>query len=158
MNLSKKQKEIVETENEKVIAICAAASGKTTILVARTRYLLENGVDPKDIVLLTFTNSAAEELYTRLNRPKNLFVGTIHSYANSLLIEKGYQTHEIIEEERFNELFESVKCHPDCLKPVKYLLLDESQDSNFIQFEFILDVVNPQNYMLVGDYRQCIYR
>ena len=62
MNLSKQQEAIVTTTADKVVVIASAASGKTAVLTERVRYLLERGVDPKKIVLITFTNAAAEEL------------------------------------------------------------------------------------------------
>ena len=158
MNLSKQQEAIVKTTANKVVVVASAASGKTTVLTERVRYLLQQGVDPKKIVLITFTNAAAEELAERLGKPKGLFIGTIHSYANYLLLANGEDTTEIIEQEQFDKLFNSIKQNPDCIRYVEHLLLDEAQDSNPAHFEFLLDMVNPKNYMLVGDWRQSIYR
>lgn len=158
MNLSKQQEVIVTTTADKVVVIASAASGKTAVLTERVRYLLENGVDPKKIVLITFTNAAAEELAERLNHPKGLFIGTIHSYANYLLLASGEETSDILEAEQFDRLFGRIKKRPYCLKEVDYLLLDESQDSNENHFEFLLDMIKPKNYMIVGDHKQSIYR
>lgn len=158
MNLSKDQMKIVTTEYHKVVVVAAAASGKTAVLVERVKYLLDIGVPANEIVLITFTNAAAEELAERLGHPKGLFIGTIHSYANYLLLSCGNDTAEILQNEQFDLLFEKIKRHPECVRYVKHLLLDESQDSNKKHFEFLLDMVNPENYMLVGDWRQSIYR
>ena len=158
MNLSKQQEAIVTTTANKVVVIASAASGKTAVLTERVRYLLENGVDPKKIVLITFTNAAAEELAERLSHPKGLFIGTIHSYANYLLLASGEETSDILEAEQFDRLFGRIKKRPHCLKEVEHLLLDESQDSNENHFEFLLDMVQPKNYMIVGDHKQSIYR
>jgi superfamily I DNA/RNA helicase len=158
MILSKEQEVVVKTTEPKVVVVSAAASGKTTVLVERVRYLLSTGIDPTDIVLITFTNAAAEELSERLGHPKGLFIGTIHSYANYLLLARGHDTSDILENEKFDRLFNRIKEHLDCIKPVKHLLLDESQDSNEKHFEFLLDMVQPENYMLVGDHKQSIYR
>lgn len=158
MNLSKQQEAIVTTTANKVVVIASAASGKTAVLTERVRYLLEQGADPKKIVLITFTNAAAEELADRLNHPKGLFIGTIHSYANYLLLASGEETSDLLEAEQFDRLFERIKKRPYCLKEVDYLLLDESQDSNENHFEFLLDMVGPKNYMIVGDHKQSIYR
>ena len=158
MNLSKQQEEIVTTAANKVVVIASAASGKTAVLVERVRYLLDNGADPKKVVLITFTNAAAEELAERLGRPKGLFIGTIHSYANYLLLSNGNDTQDIIEEEQFDRLFNRIKHNPECLRPVDHLLLDESQDSNEAHFEFLLDMVQPKNYIIMGDHKQSIYR
>lgn len=158
MELSTKQQQIVEAPESKVVVIAAAASGKTAILSERVKYLLNQGVDPKKIVVITFTNAAAEELSERVGRPSGLFIGTIHAYANYLLLASGRSTSKYLDNEEFDKLFEAVKKHPDCTKEVEHLLLDESQDSNKLQFEFIFDYVKPKNYMLVGDFRQSIYR
>lgn len=158
MNLSNKQKLIVTTRESKVVVIAAAASGKTTIMTERIRYLLDSGVDPRSIVAITFTNNAANELYDRLGNPKDLFIGTIHAYANYLLLSNGVSTGSLLDNENFDELFRLIEKYPDSVKPVTHLLLDEAQDSNELQFKFIFDRIKPKNYMLVGDYRQCIYQ
>lgn len=158
MNLSKQQEAIVNTTANKVVVIASAASGKTAVLVERVRYLLDKGVDPKKIVLITFTNAAAEELAERLNHPAGVFIGTIHSYANYLLLSNGNETHDLLENEQFDKLFNRIKHNPDCIRPVEHLLLDESQDSNATHFEFLLDMIKPKNYVIMGDHKQSIYR
>jgi hypothetical protein len=105
MNLSKEQEQIVTTTANKVVVIASAASGKTAVLVERVRYLLKNGANPKGIVVITFTNAAAEELAERLDHPKGVFIGTIHSYANFLLLSNGNETHDLLESEQFDRLF-----------------------------------------------------
>lgn len=158
MSLSKAQEQIVKTTANKVVVVAAAASGKTATLVARTKYLLDGGADPTRVVVITFTNAAAEEIAERLGRPRGLFVGTIHSYANYLLLSNGKDTQDLLENEQFDRLFSRIKKNPECIRAVDHLLLDESQDSNEAHFEFLLDIVKPKNYMLMGDWRQSIYR
>lgn len=159
MELSNKQKEIVNASENKVIVIASAAAGKTATLTARLRYLLDSGVDPKELVAITFTNLAAEELRERVGeKAKDCFIGTVHSYCNYLLTASGVDTKNLLNDEKFDELFELIKKHPECVKKVDHLLLDEAQDSNEAQFEFFLDTVKPKHYMLVGDARQSIYR
>lgn len=155
MNFTQEQKQIITTNHSKVVVLASAASGKTATLTARVHFLLEQGIDPSKIVVITFTNMAAEELYSRLERPKGLFVGTIHAYANYLLLSSGISTREILDKEEFDKLFNRVKENLYCIRPVEHLLLDEAQDSDSLQFEFLLDMVKPQNFMLVGDWRQC---
>ena len=53
------------TIDGKVLVIAGAGSGKTKTLTYRTSYLLENGVSPKEILLLTFTRKAANEIKDR---------------------------------------------------------------------------------------------
>lgn len=158
MELSELQQEIVKTDARQVVVASCAGSGKTACLVGRCQHLLNNGVDPKKIVLITFTNAAAEEISDRLERPQGLFIGTIHSYANYLLLSNGQETREIIESGNFDELFEKVKNRHLNIKEVEHLLLDEGQDSTDTQFEFIFDIVKPSNWMIFCDWRQSIYR
>ena len=126
MNLSKKQNLIVTTKESNVVVVAAAAAGKTRVMTERIRYLLNSGVDPKTIVAITFTNNAANELYDRLGQPKDLFIGTVHSYANYLLLSSGIATGSLLDSENFDGLFRLVEKNPGCIKPVNHLLLDEA--------------------------------
>lgn len=158
MELSKIQKKIVESKEPCILVNSCAGSGKTRCLVHRLQHLLNIGVAPSKIVAITFTNAAAEEILERIARPTGLFVGTIHSYANQLLLMGGIDTADILDKEQFDKLFSRIKKHPDCIKEVEYLLLDEGQDSTEQQFEFVLKTVNPKNWMIFSDHRQSIYR
>lgn len=158
MNLSEKQKKIVESNKSKVIVASCAGSGKTTCLISRYRYLAEQGVNPTKIVMITFTNAAAEEISERLGQPKGVFIGTIHSYANYLLLSRGEETKDLLENEAFDKLFERIKAKPECVKPIEHLLLDEGQDSTATQFEFLFDILKPKNWMVFADWRQSVYR
>ena len=158
MELSKIQKKIVESKESCILVNSCAGSGKTRCLVHRLQHLLNIGIAPSKIVAITFTNAAAEEILERIARPTGLFVGTIHSYANQLLLMGGIDTADILDKEQFDKLFSRIKKHPDCIKEVEYLLLDEGQDSTAQQFEFVLETVNPKNWMIFSDHRQSIYR
>ena len=158
MELSKIQKKIVESKEPCILVNSCAGSGKTRCLVHRLQHLLNIGIAPSKIVAITFTNAAAEEILERIARPTGLFVGTIHSYANQLLLMGGIDTADILDKEQFDKLFSRIKKHPDCIKEVEYLLLDEGQDSTAQQFEFVLETVNPKNWMIFSDHRQSIYR
>ena len=57
--LTNKQKEIIESDAERIVVLSRAASGKTAVLTERARHLLQKGVDPKEIAVITFTNLAA---------------------------------------------------------------------------------------------------
>lgn len=156
MELTNIQKQIITTEESKVLVLSSAASGKSRVIVERIRYLLQKGVDPSKIVAITFTNNAASVMYERLGYPDGLFIGTVHSYCNYLLRGGAIDTTDIIKQERFDDLFEEIQQNPQCIKEVDYLLLDEAQDSTAKQFEFF-DLINPKNYMYVGDIKQTIY-
>src|SRR3989442_13955375 len=72
------------------LVIAGAGSGKTRTLTYRVAYLLENGVLPSNILLLTFTNKAAREMLDRVtnllpNDTTGLWGGTFHSIGNRML-------------------------------------------------------------------------
>ncbi len=72
------------------LVIAGAGSGKTRTLIYRVAYLIDKGVDPTTILLLTFTRKAAQEMLQRAGlligaRSERVAGGTFHSVANSLL-------------------------------------------------------------------------
>ena len=154
--LTEIQKKIVSTNHSHVLVSSAAASGKTKILIERIRYLLEHGVDPSEIVAITFTNNAASVMYERLGYPNGLFIGTVHSYCNYLLRGGAIDTTDIIRQERFDDLFEEIKVNLNCLKHISHLIVDETQDCTTQQFDFF-ELLKPDNYMYFFDHRQSIY-
>ena len=65
------------------LVIASAGTGKTSTIVGRIAYLLQNGIEPREILLLTFTNKAANEMKERISRyfnnAKEIEAGTFHS-------------------------------------------------------------------------------
>ena len=156
--LSEKQRMIVRSHDPKVVVNSDAAVGKTHTLTERLRFLLENGANHKKVVAITFTNMAAAEILSRLNNPNGLFVGTVHSLANYILLSAGIDTSDVISEEDFDSLFNMVKLHPECIPEIDHLILDEAQDSTQLQFDFVLDYLKPKNFMIFGDTKQSLYQ
>jgi DNA helicase-2/ATP-dependent DNA helicase PcrA len=74
-----------------LMVIAGAGSGKTRVLTFRIAHLMEQGVDPFNILALTFTNKAAREMKKRIagivggSEAKNLWMGTFHSVFARLL-------------------------------------------------------------------------
>ncbi len=61
-----KQKEAISSKKNVTVVIAGAGSGKTTVLVERINKIMENGVAPQNILAITFTNKAANEMKERL--------------------------------------------------------------------------------------------
>lgn len=156
MEFNNKQLAVIHATESKILVEAAAASGKTACLVARIKYLLDNGIDPTKIVAITFTNNAAIEMLERLGNPDGLFIGTVHSYCNYLLRAGGVSTDKILNEDRFDDLFPLIKENPYCVKEIDHLIVDEAQDSTQLQFEFF-ELLSPKNFMYFFDLRQSIY-
>lgn len=77
-----------------LLVIAGAGSGKTRTLTYRVAYLLGNGIDPRNILLLTFTNKAAREMLGRVANllpvdASGLWGGTFHSIGNRILRRHG---------------------------------------------------------------------
>jgi DNA helicase-2/ATP-dependent DNA helicase PcrA len=83
--LNEAQQQPVLQKDGPMIIIAGAGSGKTRVLTIRIAYLMSQGVDPFNILALTFTNKAAREMKHRIseivgsNEAKNLWMGTFHS-------------------------------------------------------------------------------
>ncbi len=72
------------------LVLAGAGSGKTRTLIYRVAWLLDNGVEPQSILLLTFTNRAAREMLARVSallplETRGIWGGTFHSIGNRLL-------------------------------------------------------------------------
>jgi len=92
--LNQAQKAPVLQKDGAMIVIAGAGSGKTRVLTYRIAYLMQQGVDPFNILALTFTNKAAREMKERIaaivgsSEAKNLWMGTFHSvFAKILRVE-----------------------------------------------------------------------
>ena len=95
-NLNQEQQEAVTAVSGPVLIIAGAGSGKTRALTHRIAYLVEQGVKPENILALTFTNKAAQEMKKRVrklldskpttnNQQLTTFLGTFHSFCAKIL-------------------------------------------------------------------------
>jgi DNA helicase-2/ATP-dependent DNA helicase PcrA len=88
--LNAAQLEAVRIKNGPVLVIAGAGTGKTKTLVYRVARLVEEGVNPENILLLTFTRKAAMNMLKRAStildeRCGKISGGTFHSFANTIL-------------------------------------------------------------------------
>ena len=89
LNIS--QREAVESIYGPTMVIAGAGSGKTRVLTFRIAYMMEQGIDPFNIMALTFTNKAAKEMSERIGKivssseAKNITMGTFHSVFSRIL-------------------------------------------------------------------------
>ena len=88
--LNEPQREAVLHTDGPLMIIAGAGSGKTRVLTYRTAHLIRQGVDPYQILLLTFTNKAAGEMRNRIekvigNEARSIWMGTFHSVFAKIL-------------------------------------------------------------------------
>src|SRR6185295_19124069 len=88
--LNEQQLAAVTAEPGPALVIAGAGSGKTRTLIYRVAYLLEQGIPPERILLLTFTNKAARQMMHRVStligtELRALWGGTFHSIGARLL-------------------------------------------------------------------------
>ncbi len=88
---------VLKTDGPSMV-IAGAGSGKTRVLTYKIVHLVENGVDPFEILALTFTNKAAREMKLRISsmigesESKNIWMGTFHSVFAKIL---RFEAHKI---------------------------------------------------------------
>lgn len=242
-NLNEQQKQaVLQSIDHNVVLMAGAGSGKTSTLVKRTQYLINDiGVNPSNIMLVTFTNKAAGEIRDRIaavspdaykmwigtfhricvrlirmfgdhlnignftimdsRDSKNLIRGILESkgiqttpfminavqskiseYKNNIIrpaqalasgdnrmYADAYQEYQNISWQRKTFDFDDLiiytilllSSYPDvadwCHDTFKYIMVDETQDTNSAQFQLIKLLVGDNNTMLVGDSNQSIY-
>jgi DNA helicase-2/ATP-dependent DNA helicase PcrA len=95
---NEEQKQAIQTVDGPVLIIAGPGTGKTFTLVKRISYLIvEKGVKPQEIMVVTFTEKAAKELLTRISdefvrndlnlNVNEMYIGTFHSVCLRILKE-----------------------------------------------------------------------
>ncbi|WP_185872121.1 ATP-dependent helicase [Blattabacterium cuenoti] len=114
MLLNSSQKKIIETINGPILVIAGAGSGKTRVITYRIVHMIQNiGINPSNILALTFTKKAAKEMKNRISNmidKKNLeqiTLGTFHSIFSLLLRKEshwlGYKSNYTIYDQKDSE-------------------------------------------------------
>ncbi len=99
MELNEYQKKVVHTKECFLFLLAGAGSGKTRVVIERIKYLINQGVDQKDMLALTFTHKASKEMQSRIG-DETLAIHTFHQFClQSLKKENSYNYQIFIEEE-----------------------------------------------------------
>ena len=93
-NLNKEQLEAVQTIKGPLLILAGAGSGKTTVLINRIANMIQHGINPWNILAITFTNKAAKEIQERLSSAlgadsDGIWASTFHSLGMRILMRHG---------------------------------------------------------------------
>jgi len=157
-NLNPRQKEAVTTTNGPLLILAGPGSGKTRVLTHRLAYLIKNGVLPQNILAVTFTNKAADEMKTRVMKlvektKASPFIGTFHSFCLRIMrieIEKlGYKKNFVIYDDDdqlsiVKKVIQNLQINKDQFPPKKITTTISALKSEFIDYKTYTE--NAQEY------------
>ncbi|MCT2537710.1 UvrD-helicase domain-containing protein [Aquibacillus koreensis] len=144
IKLNKPQIEAVRHVDGPALVLAGAGSGKTRVLTTRTGYLISRkNINPKSIMLVTFTKKAADEMKSRMHQLPGLSmhminqitIGTFHSIFFRLLRSKGYAQQVLSSEKRKQlaiKLILKEKKLQDTYEPETLLALLSSHKTNIL--------------------------
>ena len=101
ISLDEDQRRVVLTDEDYCLVIAGAGAGKTTTVAAKVKYLVERKyVDPSQILVVSFTNKAVQELRDKLNKDLhiNCPVATFHSTGNAILRKQSPEKLNIVDQ------------------------------------------------------------
>ena len=92
-HLNEMQQQAVATTHKSLLVLAPAGTGKTKVIALRTAYLVQQGIQPSQILCLTFTNKAAKEMKARIaayipKAAKEMTIKTFHSFCYHLICEE----------------------------------------------------------------------
>jgi len=145
--LNEPQRKAVEHMDGPLMIIAGAGSGKTRVLTYRTAHLIEKGVDPFAILLLTFTNKAAGEMRHRIetvigNAAKNIWMGTFHSIFAKILRFEG-------ERLGYTSNF-SIYDTDDSKSLIRALIKEKNLDDKIYKVNLVLNRISNAKNRLIG--------
>ena len=112
INLDENQKKAVEKIEGPLLVYAGAGAGKTRVIVERIINMLKKGINPENILAVTFTNKAAKEMKDRIklsteNDIDKLTIGTFHSVFLKILRENG-NTKTVIDDDDIKSILKKI--------------------------------------------------
>ncbi|MBE5875543.1 MAG: DNA helicase UvrD [Lachnospiraceae bacterium] len=101
--LDEDQRQVVLSDEDYTLVIAGAGAGKTTTVAAKVRYLVDKkNVDPSEILVISFTNKAVNELKEKINKDLGIDcpIATFHSTGNAILHKQSSQNLNIVDDHK----------------------------------------------------------
>ncbi len=155
--LNQQQKEAVLHTNGPLLIIAGAGAGKTKTLTCRIKHLIETGLEPKNILAITFTNKAAKEMRDRVLRmigDERPFISTFHSLGVHILKENsreiGLTRHFSIfdkndSQKAIKDIIKELGLDPKQYEPNKILNIISREKSNLKNAEDFVESIRGEN-------------
>ncbi len=167
IHLDESQQAVAEAEPDARLFVTAAAGqGKTEVLLARVKTLVEDGLNPADEVLvLSFSRAAVEAVRkrARVHDLDGLQIRTFDSFAAQILFDMDEDTLDESFEARIRKATEHVASEdtPERITQLKHILIDEAQDLVGDRAELVLALLSALgddlSFTVLGDPLQGIY-
>lgn len=145
MNFNERQLEAINARDGMYAVMAAAGSGKTAVLVERTKRLIADGANPKHILIITFSNEAKENLIARLPGA-NVVIRTFHGLAFNIIRKFNSEV------KLWEQSWEKEKCVADTLK--RLMIYDTEIDYSSI-YKWIsyqrFNLLEPDDAVELGD-------
>lgn len=135
--LDEQQREAIVTLGENVLVIAAAGSGKTATIVAKTHYLVKKlHVDPRNILVITYTRKAAEELQKRVGI-SGVECSTFHKHAIDTIARIKGKKPVICDSNLLNTLFDTLLYHNTAFESSFFLF--QTVQKTLLQYDYQYD-------------------
>ncbi|WP_185873751.1 ATP-dependent helicase [Blattabacterium cuenoti] len=157
-SLNSYQRKIIKTIHGPIVVIAAAGSGKTRVITHRIAHMIHNiGINPSNILALTFTNKAAKEMKNRISNMMDkidfnkISLGTFHSIFSSILRKEshylGYKSNYIIYDQKDSEnvikkILEDFNYKKTSFNPKKIRQIISQYKNNLKKKKFSNDIQN----------------
>ncbi|ABW19570.1 UvrD-helicase domain-containing protein [Alkaliphilus oremlandii] len=171
--LEDKQEDVIVADpTTKILVNAGPGTGKTYTLIERIKYLtLEEGINPENMMILSFSKAAIGEIHKRLSKDieddvsywdLNLVdIRTFDSFATYVMkaIDQDYDLSGKGYEERIELCIEEIKKHSDIFSSIEHVIVDEIQDLVGVRARLVQTILEHVDcgFTLLGDLCQSIY-
>lgn len=172
MSLNIDQQKIIKTINGPILVIAGAGSGKTRVITYRIAYMIKNiGIDPSNILALTFTKKAAIEMRNRISKMicidklDQLTLGTFHSIFSKILRKESYwigynPNYTIYDQKDSENLIKRIlkDINLDINLTLKEIRKEISECKNNLYNKFLIKKRKSKNFIKIYEYytKHCI--